>query len=65
MQHYSPLIDEEVRKELGVSDSWKLRAQMVFGLPEKGTVVGEKEQKVAMEELLKVFRADGEGGGNL
>jgi uncharacterized protein len=65
LQHYNPLIDEEVMKELGVRDRWKLRAQMVFGLPEKGTVVGEKEQKVAMEERLKVFRADGEGGGNL
>ena len=65
LQHYNPLIDEEVKKELGVSGSWKLRAQMVFGLPEKGTVVGEKEQKVEMEERLRVFRANGEGGKNL
>lgn len=59
LQHYNPLIDEEIRKEWGVNASWKLRAQMVFGLPEKGTVVGEKEQKVSMKERLRVFGADG------
>lgn len=65
VQHYNPLIDEQVRKEWGVSGSWKLRAQMVFGLPKKGTVLEEKEQKVAMEERLRIFRADKEGVGNL
>ncbi|KAH8689418.1 Nitroreductase-like protein [Talaromyces proteolyticus] len=65
VQHYNPLIDEGVRKEWGISGSWKLRAQMVFGLPEKGTLVGEKEQKVAIEERLKVFHIDGEEEGKL
>jgi predicted oxidoreductase (fatty acid repression mutant protein) len=60
VQHYNPLIDDEVKKVWGVSDSWRLRAQMVFGLPEKGTVVGEKEQKLAIEERLKVFGGEGE-----
>ncbi len=65
LQHYNPLIDEEARKELGVSGSWKLRAQMVFGLPEKRTVVGEKGQKVTIEERLRVFRSDREAGKKL
>lgn len=58
VQHYNPLIDEEVKKEWGVSENWRLRAQMVFGLPEKVTVLPEKEQKLAIEERLKVFSAD-------
>lgn len=61
VQHYNPLIDEEVKKEWGVNGSWKLRTQMVFGLPEKGTVLAEKEQKLAIEERLKVFGGDEEG----
>lgn len=65
LQHYNPLIDEEARQEWVVRGSWKLRAGMVFGLPEKGTVVGEKEQKATLEERLRVFRAEGEGGRKL
>lgn len=61
VQHYNPLIDDEVRKEWSVGGNWKLRAQMVFGLPEEGAVVAEKEQKLPIEERLKVFGADGEG----
>ncbi len=33
LQHYNPLIDEEVRKEWGVPENWKLIAQMPFGKP--------------------------------
>ncbi len=33
LQHYNPLIDEEVRKEWEVPESWKLIAQMPFGKP--------------------------------
>lgn len=31
VQHYNPVIDEDIRKEFGISDSWKLVAQMPFG----------------------------------
>lgn len=33
LQHYNPLIDQDVRKEWGVPASWKLHAELVFGKP--------------------------------
>ncbi len=33
LQHYNPLIDEEVRRTWELPDSWKLLAQMPFGNP--------------------------------
>ena len=33
LQHYNPIIDEEAAKVFGVPKSWKLLAQMPFGLP--------------------------------
>lgn len=33
LQHYNPLIDEEVRKVWNLPDDWKLIAQMPFGVP--------------------------------
>lgn len=41
LQHYNPLIDDEVRETFGIPDSWKLRAQMDFGSIE--APAGEKE----------------------
>lgn len=35
LQHYSPLIDDEVRRQWKISDNWKLIAQMPFGHIEK------------------------------
>lgn len=35
LQHYNPLIDEAVRKEWGLPDSWYLSAQMPFGSNEQ------------------------------
>ena len=32
LQHYNPLIDEEVKKR-GICQEWKLLAQMPFGTP--------------------------------
>lgn len=40
LQHYNPIIDEKVKSHFGISDSWKLRAQMPFGSVEKEA--GEK-----------------------
>ena len=31
LQHYNPVVDEAVRKEWDIPESWKLRAQMPFG----------------------------------
>ena len=33
LQHYNPLIDEDVQKEWNIPASWKLIAQMPFGKP--------------------------------
>lgn len=41
LQHYNPLIDEEVAKEWEIPSQWKLRAQLVFGSIE--APAGEKE----------------------
>lgn len=31
LQHYNPVIDEKVAEEWNIPESWKLRAQLVFG----------------------------------
>lgn len=41
LQHYNPLIDEEVRKSWNLPESWKLTAQMPFGKP--AAPAGDKE----------------------
>ena len=33
LQHYNPLIDDEVRKAWNLPGDWKLVAQMPFGVP--------------------------------
>lgn len=33
LQHYNPLVDEAVRREFEVPATWKLLAQMPFGMP--------------------------------
>jgi predicted oxidoreductase (fatty acid repression mutant protein) len=53
LQHYNPLIDEEVKEEWGIPDNWKLLSQMVFGKPT--APAGEKEFK-PLAERVKVFR---------
>lgn len=52
LQHYNPLIDEEVRKEWKISASWSLTAQMPFGNP-KANPRAKNFQPV--EERLKIF----------
>ncbi len=41
LQHYHPLIDNEVAKTWGLPESWKLSAQMPFGSNEQP--IGDKE----------------------
>lgn len=49
LQHYNPLIDDEVKKEFDVPDTWLLRAQMPFGKPLQEP--GEKEYPPLEEHI--------------
>lgn len=53
LQHYQPLIDEEVAKTWNISSDWKLIAQMPFGNP-----TGEPGAKefAPLEDRFKVFK---------
>lgn len=53
LQHYNPLIDEGIRKQWGVPESWQLIAQMPFGKPTAGP--GDKDFK-PIEERMKIFK---------
>ncbi len=53
LQHYNPLIDEEVRKQWQLPATWTLKAQMVFG--GIAAPAGAKEQQ-PLEVRLKIFR---------
>jgi predicted oxidoreductase (fatty acid repression mutant protein) len=55
LQHYNPLIDAEVQKTWSVPADWKLKAQMVFGVPKEGSMPGEKLQKLPLKQRLQVF----------
>lgn len=52
LQHYSPLIDEEVKSAWNVPDTWKLIAQMPFGKP---TVAPDEKQIQPLEERIQFF----------
>ncbi|WHY73549.1 nitroreductase family protein [Fictibacillus enclensis] len=53
LQHYNPLIDEEVKREWNVPESWNLIAQMPFGKP--AAVPGEKEFQ-PLEDRVKIYK---------
>ena len=48
LQHYNPLIDEDIRKIFDLPDSWDLVAQMVFGEP--------PIEKIPTGSRVKIFR---------
>ncbi len=52
LQHYNPLIDEEVKRTWHLPKEWLLIAQMPFGMPLSSP--GEKNMK-PLEERVKVF----------
>lgn len=52
LQHYSPLIDEQIAKTWNIPASWKLDAQLVFGTP--NSEPGEKTF-APIEDRYKVF----------
>lgn len=53
LQHYNPLIDDEVKKEWQIPESWKLIAQMPFGKP---TAEAGAKEFLPLEERIKVFK---------
>jgi predicted oxidoreductase (fatty acid repression mutant protein) len=53
LQHYNPLIDDEVKKKWGIPSSWKLIAQMPFGKP---TASPKEKQFQPLEDRVKVFK---------
>ncbi|SIR61922.1 hypothetical protein SAMN05878482_104501 [Peribacillus simplex] len=53
LQHYNPLIDDDVKKEWDVPSNWKLIAQMPFGNPTSQP--GDKEFK-PLEERIKFYK---------
>ncbi|MCD7936182.1 MAG: nitroreductase family protein [Tannerellaceae bacterium] len=50
LQHYNPIIDEKVYETWNIPGTWRLIAQMPFGVPTEGP--GEKEYKPIEERLL-------------
>lgn len=53
LQHYTELIEADVKKEWSIPDNWKLIAQMPFGKP---TVQAGEKQYQPIEERIKVFK---------
>ena len=53
LQHYNPIVDEQVHAEWEIPASWKLRAQLVFG-----SVEGEAKDKAYIDDAtrFKVFK---------
>ena len=53
LQHYNELIEEDVRKEWNIPESWRMIAQMPFGKPLEEP--GEKEF-APLEDRIRVFK---------
>lgn len=53
LQHYNPIIDDEVKEKWDVPNNWKLIAQMPFGNPIQAP--GAKEFK-PLDERVKIFK---------
>lgn len=53
LQHYNPLIDQEIREQWSLPESWRLIAQMPFGLP--ADIPAEKTFE-PIDARIRVFR---------
>lgn len=53
LQHYNELIEEDVKKMLGLPDSWKILAQMPFGSIEKTPA---EKTFLSLENRFKIFK---------
>lgn len=52
LQHYTPLVDEDVKNEFNISSDWQLLAQMPFG---SISSPAEAKSFLPIEERIKVF----------
>lgn len=52
LQHYNPLIDNRVRTQWSLPDTWKLIAQMPFGKP---SAAPQDKEFAPIEERVKIF----------
>ncbi|KAL3487382.1 Nitroreductase-like protein [Aspergillus germanicus] len=52
LQHYSPLIDEQIQNTWNIPANWKLDAQLVFGTPAGGPL---EKTFAPLEDRFKVF----------
>ncbi|WP_111895274.1 nitroreductase family protein [Acinetobacter sp. MB5] len=48
LQHYNPIIDEEVAQTFAIPEHWKLRAQLVFG-----SIEAEAGEKTFMDDAAR------------
>lgn len=53
LQHYNPLIDDDVKKEWNIPDSWRLIAQMPFG---KIVDAPEKKEAMPLDQRIIVIK---------
>jgi predicted oxidoreductase (fatty acid repression mutant protein) len=53
LQHYNPLIDEGVRQQWNVPQSWRLIAQMPFGKP---VAAPEEKEFLPLEERVRIYQ---------
>lgn len=53
LQHYNPIIDEDVRAEWGIPSNWKLIAQMPVGKP---MAQPAEKEFLNLEPRIKVFK---------
>ncbi|MFA9464928.1 MAG: nitroreductase family protein [Velocimicrobium sp.] len=53
LQHYSELIEEQVKQQWGLPSQWKLIAQMPFGKP---VAQPDKKEYQPIENRMKVFK---------
>ncbi len=53
LQHYNPLIDDQVHKEWNLPSSWRLMSQMPFGKP---TAPPNEKDYMPLEERIRVFK---------
>jgi len=53
LQHYNPLIDDDVKKQWSIPSNWKLLGQMPFGKP---TAAPDEKQFQPIEARVKFFK---------
>ncbi len=53
LQHYNPLIDDSVRREWQLPETWELVAQMPFGKPLQEP---ESKEFQSMDERVRIFK---------